>query len=290
MYGLTGLTGIAGYQVQIDADAQADPDERHGNIADPRHGQLDRTQPYTWEANSVQAGVGHGPYGPENQLLGDEWYFIQPAGDVTQDPYMDRTPARRAAPWPKGIASGSVPGETPDQISDQLLQSYAIHGIRANAGMKMVRTQQGDIQQDEWVSLDEVNSGNSDLRPLDKQAISSGFMWGTRDRTQSMARQNEYGYDSKHMLRRYAVGPIPGNTLWMKPGGRPLAKSLPGPARPAIGIDSPFSGDDLGASFSIDGALLQSVPAEYSPPAQPNLAVSLPRSSESYGNSVVEWY
>ena len=290
MYGLTGLTGIAGYQVQIDAEAQANPEERHGNIADPRHGELDRTTPYAWEANSVQAGVGHGPYGPENQLLGDEWYFIQPAGDQSQDPYMDRTPARRAAPWPKGIASGTVPGETPDQIADQLAQSYAIHGIRANAGMKSVYNQAGDIQQDEWVLLDEVNSGSSDLRPLDKQALSSNYQWGTRDRIQSMARQNEYGFDSKHMLRRYATGPIPGNTLWMKPGGRPLAKSLPGPARPAIGVDSPFADDDLGTNFSIDGAILQTVPSEYVPPPQPNLAIGPPRSAESYGDSVVEWY
>lgn len=288
MYGLTGLTGIAGYQVQIDSESQASPEERYGDIADPRHGELDRTQSYPWEANSVQAGVGHGPYGPENQLLGDEWWFIQPAGDETQDPYMDRTPSRRAAPWPKGIASGPTPSDGPDAIANQLMQSYAIHGLRMNAGARSLRTPLGDAQNDEWVALNEVNPGSTDLRPLDKQALSSGFMWGTRDRTHSMARQNEYGFDSKHMMRRYAVGPIPGNTMWLKPGGRPLAKSLPGPARPAIGPDSPFAGDNLGASFSADGAILQNVPSEYVAPPQPNLAMAV--QSSEYGDAVVEWY
>jgi hypothetical protein len=123
---------------------------------------------------------------------------------------------------------------------------------------------------------------------LPKQAISSGFMWGTRDRTQSMARQNEYGFDSAHMFRRWAVGAIPGNHMWMRPGGRPLVKSLPGPARPAVGVDSPFHGDDLGASFSIDGAMLQNVPTEYLPPPAVKLAPPL-EWDESTG-PVVEWY
>lgn len=288
MKGLTGLTAIAGYQVMVDEQSQATPEERSGGTADPRHGGMGRKDPNPRPSmsNSTQAG-SHGPYGPQNQLLADESWFLTPAGDETEDPYMDLTPSRRAGPWPKGIASGPVPGDGPDDIGNQLHQSAKIHGIRSGAARRSNLTSLGDIQNDEWQRIDEVNSGNSDLRPLDRQALSSGYQWGTRDRTQSMARQNEFGFDSKHMMRRYASGPIPGNTMWLKPGGRPLAKTLAGPSRPAIGASSPFAGDDLGANFSVDGAMLQNVPSEYIAPPQPNLAVAV----VGYENdSVVEWF
>lgn len=283
---LTGLTGLAGYQVQIDADAQASAEERLGGTANPRHNEGPTARPYPYMSPQGQTGA-HGPYGPENQLLGDEQWFWEPAGHWSEDPFMDQTPSRRAGPWPKGIASGPVPGEGPDDIANQLAQSYAIHGINTRAGMKQLYSH--DALQDEWQSFDQNNAGHTELTRLPKQAMSSGFMWGTRDRTQSMARQNEYDFDTAHMFRRWATGAIPGNTMWMKPGGRPLAKSLAGPARPAIGVDSPFHGDDLGQAFGIDGAILQSVPTEYSPPPNVNLAAELAW-DESANTAVVEWY
>lgn len=287
-YQLTGLSGIAGYQVQLDADAQATPEQRMGDTVDPKHSLRGQTaKPYPYMSKAGQTG-SHGPYGPENQLLGDEQWFMQPAGNETQDPYMDLTPLRRAAPWPKGIASGPVPDEGPDAISNQLRQSAAIHGTRNNAGTRALTSHQGLALNDEWEALENLTPGHSDLRPLDRQALSSGFMWGTRDRTQSMAAQNGYGFDSAHLHRRWASGAIPGNTMWMKPGGRPMAKSLPGPSRPAIGVDSPFAGDDLGASFDINGAILQSVPTEYLPPPQPHLAPAV--TGHDVMESVVEWY
>jgi hypothetical protein len=283
---LTGLTGIAGFQVQINQDAQATPEERYGDVADPRHAVIgEQAEPYSWESKATQAASMHGPYGPENQMLGDEFWFLQPAGEMTQDPAFDRTPSRRAGPWPKGIASGPVPGDGPDDIGNQLRQSYGIHSINLCASVRMLTG--FPAVQDEWQELVETNPGHSDLQPLPRQAMSSGFMWGTRDRTQSMARQNEYGFDSAHMHRRWATGPIPGNTMWLKPGGRPLAKTLAGPARPAIGVDSPFAGDDLGQSFDINGAYLQNVPMEYVAPVQPNLAPPL---ATNEALPVVEWY
>lgn len=289
MQGLNGLSAIAGFQVQIDEDSQATPEQRLGGPADPRHATVgEQARPYPWEANSTQAASMHGPYGPENQLLDDaEYWYLTPAGDESQDPYMDRTPSRRAGPFPKGIASGPVPSSGPDDIAYQLAQSAAIHAIDTNASAKLATSSQGDVQQDEWNELLETNPGHSDLQPIPKQMMSSGFMFGTRDRTQSMARQNEYGYDSSHMHRRYASGPIPGNTLWMRPGGRPMAKTLPGPARPPIGPDSPFAGQDLGVSFGIDGAYLQNIPSEYEAPPTPQLA---PAAVSAVNNSVVEWY
>lgn len=284
---LTGLTGLAGYQVQIDAQSQASPEERQGDSVDLRHAIKHQEKlPYPWEAKSTQAAFGHGPYGPDNQLLADEEWFWQPAGDATQDPTMDMTPSRRAGPWPKGILSGPIPAEGPDDVSYQRRMSAAIHGIKTNAGIAPLFG--FEPLNDEWETLENLTPGHSDLRPLDKQALSSGFMFGTTDRTQSMAGQNAYGFDSTHVHRRYATGSIPGNNMWMKPGGRPLIKSLAGPARPAIGPDSPFAGDDLGSTFGIGGAILQSVPTEYVPPPQPNLA-ALPTYVDEPAPPV-EWY
>lgn len=283
---LVGLTAIAGYQVQIDDQSQATPEQRLGNSADPRHAIVgEQAKPYSWESKAMQAG-SHGPYGPENQMVsGDDWLYF-PSGTVDDDPTFDRTPARRAAPFPKGVNSGPIPGATPDDIAEQLQQSYAIHGIRYGAGLKSLTAL--DAQAGRWEEVWEVDSGHSDQVPIPKQMMSSGFMWGTRDRVQSMARQNEFGFDSAHKHRRFADAPIPGNYMWMRPGGRPMMKSLPGPARPAIGPTSPFGGQDLGAAFGIDGAILQNVPTEYVAPPQPNLAA--PAAYSDGNDAPVEWY
>lgn len=288
---LTGLSAIAGYQVHIDAHAQATPEQRMGDPADPRHAEgLVVAGNYPWLSKQTPTGT-HGPYGPENQLLAnpDEWLFF-PAGDEYDDPTFDHTPARRAAPWPKGINSGPVPSANdPDQTARQLQISRGIHGVRWGAGLKSLTAL--DAQAGNWTEIWEVDPGHSDQVPIPKQLMSSGFMWGTTDRTQSMARQNEFGFDSAHKHRRFADAPIPGNYMWMRPQGRPMMKTLAGPARPAIGPTSPFAGQDLGQAFGIDGAILQNVPREYVPPPTPNLQA--PVNSSLYADSndaLVEWY
>lgn len=288
MQGLVGLSAIAGYQVMIDEQSQATPEERYGGTADPKHAQIGETaKPYSWESKATQAS-GLTPKGPENQLIGDPGYLMESAGMPGDDPYFDNTPARRAAPWPKGILSGPVDGVSPDAISDQLQQSAAIHGIKSGASRKFTLTELGDAQQDEWNDFYEYNPGTTLNEAPNRQAASGGsFMYGSRDRVTSLARQNSYGFDSAHMHRRYASGPIPGNTMWMRPGGRPLAKTLAGPARPPIGLASPFAGQDLGATFGIDGAMLQNVPTEYVPVPQPALASP---GQTPVNDSVVEWY
>lgn len=288
---LTGLTGLSYRQVTYEADPQATPEERYGGPADPRHGTGAIVHQYP--SLSMQTpGGSHGPYGPENQLLGDPEWVWEMGGDPSQDPYIDRTPSTRAGPFPKGILSGAIPGENPTDVGYQREQSMAVHAVRTNAGMASLTSPQGYASNDEWHMLDQTNPGHSDLIPLPKQALSSGFMFGTRDRVQSMARQNEFGFDSAHQWRRWARSPIPGNFMWMRPGGRPLTKTLAGPARPAIGSESPFAGQDVGAAFGINGAVLQNVPTEYAPPPQPNLAPSyLSQVPAPNGDdSVVEWY
>lgn len=279
---LTGLSGLAGYQVLIEEDSQATPELRMGDAADPRHADASPEKQF---GRGSRIGEPVGPRGPENQLLGDEQWFWEPGGEEWQDPRMDHTPSKRSGPWPRGILSGPTPSTFPEDVAGQREQSRIIHGIDTNADARF--TYELEALNDSWETIDQLNPGHSDLEALPKQAMSSGFGWGTRDRTQSMAAQNEYGFDSAHQFRRFATGPIPGNTMWMRPGGRPLAKSLPGPARPAIGPNSPFTDDDLGAAFGIHGALLQNVPSEYVAPPQPTLSQSV---VSPENDSVVEWY
>jgi hypothetical protein len=280
---LTGLSGLAGYQVQINEDAQATPEQRMGGEADPSHSKY-LAEDYI--RRGAQLGEPRGPYGPENQILSDEGWFWEAGGEPSEDPQHDYTPNNHAGPWLKGVQSGPVGDIGPDATSNKLRQSAALHAMGLNGSARVDETHVY-VQNDEWQEINELNPGHSDLASLPKQSMSSGYGWGTRDRIQSMGAQNDFGFDSSHQHRRFATGSIPGNTMWMKPGGRPLFKSLPGPARPPIGVDSPFSGQDLGASFSYDGAILQNVPTEYVAPPQPNLAAA---PSTTDNDSFPEWY
>jgi len=280
---LTGLSGLAGYQVLIDEDSQASPEERMGNVADERH-----SKPLAEDtiARGSRMGEPRGPYGPDNQMLGDESWFWEPGGDPYQDPAFDHTPSNRAGPFPKGILSGPIGGPGPDDTAPKLAQLAALHGVDTNAD---IRSQTAGTQalNDDWEFIDQLNPGNDELATLPKQSMSSGYGWGTRDRTQSMARQNEYGFDSTHQHRRWANGQIPGNYMWLQPGGRPMVKTMAGPSRPAIGVDSPFTGQDLGVTFDVNGAILQNVPSEYVPPPNPKLSAT----PDTYENdSYVEFY
>ena len=78
--------------------------------------------------------------------------------------------------------------------------------------------------------------------------------------------------------------------MWMRPGGRVLVKNIPTVARPAIGPDSPFHGDNTMVDFDPHGALLMNTPTEYVPPAQPNLAANPASYPASDSGAVVEWF
>jgi hypothetical protein len=288
--GLSGLTGLAEVSTLLAEESQATPEERSGGPADPRHAERgEESRPYAWEKPALGSGHIPGPKGPENQLLDDEYWFLEPAGMPSDDITYDLTPDTHAAPVQRGILSGPVPGDNPDAIAEQLRQSAANQAINTGASLKLIHPPQAlGIQNDDWEGFYETNPGSSDQENIPRQAMSSGFNWGTTDRVQSMARQNEHGFDSKHMMRRYATGSIPGNTMWMRPGGRPLVKSMAGPARPPIGENSPFTGQDLGQNFDVRGALLLNTPTEYVTPPQPNLAPAY--ASDSGSDALVEWW
>lgn len=268
--GLSGLNQITGLQGYISSDPEATPFEIQGGPVNPAHARPgEAAPPYSWDAYQGALGTGpHGPYGPENELLGDlpEGLTLV-AGMPSQDPLHDSTPYRtHGGPWPRGMETSVHP----DAVSRQLEQSRELHAVQTGASARLGHLR-GVPAEDQWQDFYTVMPGESlqatDVPPQLKGAT-HGF--GTRSREQSFAAQNEYGFDSSHRHRRYAAGSIPGNYLWMKPGGRPMVKSLPGPARPPVGSDSPFHGNNVGATFSYDtGAILQGPATEYVAPPSP---------------------
>lgn len=267
--GLSAITGLQGY---VNPVPEADPADIQGGPVNPAHAQLgEEAEPYPWE-NYAYGTQPHGPFGPENELLGDSIESqTLGAGQLSDDPTADLTPYRgHAGPMPRGIGT-SV---SPDEISRQLEQSAGLHAVNTNAGAARNFNPTMNPLQDDWRQIWEVTPGESMLSDVPAQ-IKSGSApggFGSHGREQTFARQNEFGFDSRHQHRRYAQGSIPGNYYWMRPGGRPMIKSLPGPARPAVGGGSPFNGQDVGIAFDTHGAILTDPANEYIPPPTPYVA------------------
>lgn len=269
---MDGLTGLAGLQTLYIDTPEASPEERYGSPVHPKHAIRGETaQPYSWE--SQQTPAGSHSIAPFDDLLDDELdgygsYGILDAGCLEQDPTSERPPWTHAAPWPKDpIGDQSI---RPDNVARQLIQNMAIHAMKVG-GKRNTHSPTLDPVQDQWAEIWDVEPGNTDLTTVPGQ-MKSGAAPGGRghtDRTQSNAKQNAFGFDSSHRHRRFATGSVPGNYMWMRPGGRAMVKSLAGPARPAVGEGSPFQGQDLGLAFGIDGAVLQTNPTEYVAPPEP---------------------
>jgi hypothetical protein len=256
-----------------DPTPQATPEERYGGMADARHANVGEVaRPYSWEG--IYEGP-HGPYGAENDLLGFDYTLTTPAaGALGQDPTADLTPRTHAAPWPKGVPQSP----DPETQAEWRAQEASIHASNTGASRRLLYSPTSHALQDSWQGLYEVDPGDSAQDPNVPKQV--GFAVGTfasRDRAQSLAGQNQYGYDAAHLQRRYATGSIPGNYMWMQPGGRPLVKNLPGTAQVPVGNDSPFAGQSPAKFFDTHGAVLTDLPYEYSPPPQP--AVSQPAPS-----------
>lgn len=261
---------VTGY---YDAEPEASPAEVHGNPANPFHGQWgEQAQPYAWESKLTNFSGHMGPYGPENELLGDDGVADgMPAGHLGSDPYGDFTPNTHAAPMNVTL-SGTLPSQH-DAINQQLVQGADNRSTDLGASRKASLTEAGDLQQDHWREIWDVSQGDDKYPPNPKWNGYSEFGAGVNDHTSNpLKKMNLFGFDKGHHHRRYAAGSIPGNYMWMRPGSRPMIKSQAGPARPATGEDSPFTGDDTGLSFGIQGAVLVDVPTEYQPPPSPTIA------------------
>ncbi len=288
---LSGLSGLASLSTLDVSDDFATPEERMGGPANPYHAQLgEQARPYAWESHATQA-AGHGPYGAENQLLGDPTWFMEEGGTLTDDPLADynQPSITRSHGSVKNL---TLSGTLPSQYDAVNLQTEQMNKKLSDLGTsrKMTHNQLGYARQDEWTEIWEVNPGNLEKPAVDGSVAYQANGFGANDRpTNPYAKKNSFGLDSKHMHRRFATGSIPGNYMWMRPRGRPMHRNLPGPARPAIGNDSPFTGDDLGFAFSYDtGAVLQTQPVEYIPPPAPNIATTTPVYADPYGTNGVE--
>lgn len=270
------LTGIVGFD---NSEPEATAEERLGGTADPRHENIgELADPYPWQRFP---GESHGPYGLENGLLGMD-ICVLPAGVLENDPTSDQQPITRAAPWPKGVPTSTDPADT-GPWRDQL---DGIHSENYGGSREMLYEPTAYAQQDEWVELLETDPGLlfPQMEQIPGQVKTSGVGgWGGRDRATSYARQNQHGFDSAHMHRRYATGSIPGNFMWMDPGSRPLVKTIPGTAKLPVGHGSPFQGQDPGESFDAQGSALLNLPVTYTPPPDPSLAPSFPTADSSPG-------
>jgi len=265
MAGPQGLQPLVGYVLQ---QPEATPEEIHGSPANPAHASYgEAALPYSWQMNQYGSGP-YGPIGPNDQVIGEQ-IPIFAGGVLTDDPTADRTPYTHAAPWPKDpIGDQSA---SPENISRQLIQNMHIHASNLGSSLKHIYKNSAVPQNDQWTEVWSVSPGTGTLQtPNVPQQIGmnvGGF--GSRDRIQSHAVQNSYGYDSAHMHRRYATGAIPGNFNWMQPGSRPMVHTATGIRNFPIGPDTPFYGDDPSSVFGIDGAILQATPTEYMAPPEP---------------------
>jgi hypothetical protein len=157
----------------------------------------------------------------------------------------------------------------PDGNADVLYQSYQAHGTDTGAQRKAIAA--ADPLQDHWERFYESVPGDDILPPVPGAVSGQAGGFGSNDhRNNAYAKVNPYGLANSHRMRRYATGSIPGNYQWMKPGGRPLSKTMAGPARPATGM-GPFQGDDIGQSFGLQGAVLLDPATEYVAPPQVNV-------------------
>jgi hypothetical protein len=288
MDGLSSLQGLTGFVIE---HPEAGPEDRSGNPADPRHAQVgEKAQPYSWESQQTP-GASAPITGPPEGFVEDGIldYWTLTASNVDQLPAGDTEPWTHAGPWPSDpIGDGSV---SPDNIVRQLTQNAYLRSQKVGPANRAMLRPWANPQQDQWKEIWNVDPNSDDMPDVNSQmksALAPGGR-GSTDRRQSHARQNAFGFDSRHMHRRFAAGSIPGNYLWMKPASRPLVKSIAGPARPPVGPTSQFAGQDTGLAFGIQGAILQDLPTPYVAPPTPDVADSPVPAGEG-SSDFSDWY
>lgn len=288
MDGLTALAGLTGFTVD---SPEASPEDRSGNAADPRHANVgEAAQPYSWESLQTPGAKASSPGPSDNELIEDDFYWSLTASQVEDLPAGDTAEWTHAGPWPADpIGDGSV---SPDNAIRQLTVNAALRSIKVGPANRAMYRPWANPQQDAWREIWEVNPNSDDI-PVASDQMKASLAPGGRgstDRRQSFAYQNSYGFDSRHMHRRFAIGHIPGNFQWMLPRSRPLVKSIPGPAKPPIGPSSQFAGQDIGAAFNTKGAILEQDAAAYPGPAFPYVAPPLDTSSVEDAQDYTDFY
>ena len=272
--GITGITGLNTDRFRVVLQPEAAPAGVHGNAVDPKHTQTGETaEPYPW----IEFLGPHGPYGPaESDLLSElPESRTLPAGEIVQDPSGDQTPYyTHGGPNIPGLLFNreTGPNHLPDGASSYLEKSRLAHGVRTNAGEK--GRQSSNPENDPWTSFYEPIQGEDLLtndRVRDGQVGPSAFGYGVNDHmSNDFPKVNSYGFNTAHRMRRYSTNVVPGNWMWLNPGGRPLHKTMPHSAYPPTG-DGPFSGQDATYGYGIEGAILMDSATEYVAPPQPKV-------------------
>lgn len=277
MPSIPGINGITGYV--IGPTHEASPHEMQGDVVDPRHSHWgQQAKPYPWQV--IPMGPYPGIFNPIDGMIEDDSGWGLQSGMVGQDPTSDQTPAYHAAPYP----NEGPTARTADQLNvhgrnegsaRQLMQSMYIHGMRTGAGLKRLFLPQMLAKQDEITAFYNPVKGEDLVPPVPGHIGSVAFGFNVNDHVSNpYAKKNAYNFDTSHRHRRFGAGPIPGNHLWLRARGRPLVRSFTNVYHfPTSGA---FAGDDPGATFSIDGAILQTTPPQYSSPPQVNLAPTSP--------------
>lgn len=283
---MPGPVQIQGVQGFVKAEPEASAQIIHGSPVNPAHGSVGEVaSPYPWEAYGGSWGHPTGPLGAENELLSDlpESQTFQ-AGQLYQDPSGDQTPFRTHA----GVVTRGFYNTTdPVQSAEFRQQAAEAHAVDTGADRK-ARQSQNPLQ-DNWTGFYNVVPGEDMVPQIPGQVSAQANGFGSNDHTgNAYAKRNQFGYDSSHRHRRFAVNSVPGNYMWMRPGSRPMIKTLPGPARPAVGI-GPFEGDNVGLAFGVDGAILQNPATEYVSPPQPYVAPATQAMSDESSPLIPLW-
>lgn len=286
MPGPPQLTGIIGFS---NAKPEATPEQIHGGPANPYHELVgEQAVPYPWEAWAGSWGPPKaGPFGAENELLGDlpESMTFQ-AGQLGQDPTGDQTPYRtHAAPNIRGFRTTT----SPEDSAERLIESAQVHAVKTNASAGFQYDPTLHAQNDTWQEFYNPVPGEDNLPAVTGIVSAQAGGFGANDhRSNAYAKVNQYNFASSHRYRRYATGSVPGNYMWMQPGQRPMIKTLPGPARPAVG-PGPFQGDNIGDTFGLQGAILQQGPTEYVSPPQVAVAGAVQASPGDTAPAIALW-
>jgi hypothetical protein len=211
---------------------------------------------------------------PIDGMVGDPDVGGLEAGFMAQDPTADQTPAYHAAPFPnEGPAALNA-----DQVdiinrakgsTRQLLDSFRVHAHNTGAGLRRLFDPTMLSKQDSWTGFFNPEMGEDIVPKIPGSVSNNAGGYGSNDHvSNAYAKVNRYAFNTSHRHRRYATGPIPGNNMWLKPGGRPMVRSNTGQYH--FATSGAFEGDDPGATFGLPGAILAEVPSEYAPPPQVN--------------------
>jgi len=273
MPGPSGVNGITGY---IIASPEAPPFDQQGGTVNPKHAVSgEQASPYPWE--NAPMGPYPGLMQPIDGIIGETSDYGLPAGMLGQDPTSDQTPSTyNAAPFLRENPSSKMADQMDihgraEGSTRQLLDSLRVHASNTGAGLKRLFLPQMLARQDNWTGFfNEVpGEDNTPVVPGSVGMVAGGFNVNDH-RSNPYAKVNAYGFNTSHRHRRFATGPIPGNTLWLKARSRPMVRTLTNQYN--FPVSGAFAGDDPGATFSTAGAVLTTVPSEYVPPPQPYLA------------------